>query len=173
MEFGPRALGGRSILADARRPEMQKKINLNIKFREDFRPFAPVVLEEDVQEYFECDRASPYMLFVFRVKPTLGDLFPAITHVDYSARVQTVNQAANPRFGALLSAFRQLTGVSVLVNTSFNVRGEPIVNTYEEAYAGFMRTKMDHLVLGNYIFNKQDQPAWVEKVNVKRFFSAD
>ena len=179
MEFGPRALGNRSILGDARNPEMQKKMNLKIKFREGFRPFAPSVLEEEVSEYFELDRASPYMLLVApvcaarqiglpagyddrelydRLYALRSDL-PAITHIDYSARVQTVTQATNPRYWQLLQEFKKLTGYSVLVNTSFNVRGEPIVCTPDDAYRCFMRTEMDYLVVGDYCFDKRDQPA--------------
>lgn len=180
MEFGPRALGNRSILADARNPEMQQKLNLKIKFRESFRPFAPSVLTEDRQEYFELNEASPYMLLVQPVKkarqiklpanyPSLtikeklyfkrSDL-PAITHIDYSARIQTVHKETNERYYRLIEAFKQLTGCSVLVNTSFNVRGEPVVCTAEDAYRCFMNTEMDYLVIGNYFFNKQEQPVW-------------
>jgi carbamoyltransferase len=177
MEFGPRALGARSILADPRRRDMQSKLNLKIKFRESFRPFAPSVLRENVAEYFELDHDSPYMLLVApvrrerRVVPS-GDQaklrgtdkltvarsdLPAITHVDYSARVQTVRQEENPPYFALLKAFERKTGCAVLINTSFNVRGEPIVCTPEDAFRCFMRTDMDHLVLGNYVLDKNDQ----------------
>lgn len=177
MEFGPRALGGRSILGDPRNPEMQRRLNLKIKYRESFRPFAPSVLREDVADYFELDVDSPYMLLVAEVKrnrrrrmsPEEEGLFgidklnvtrsdiPAVTHVDYSARVQTVHVETNPRYHALLSAFKQRTGCSVLVNTSFNVRGEPIVCTPEDAFRCFMGTEMETLVIGNCILRKADQ----------------
>lgn len=183
MEFGPRALGNRSILADARNPEMQKKLNLKIKYREGFRPFAPSVLAEEVQEYFELNEGSPYMLLVQPVKKerqnqlpanyqslSLTDKLyfqrsdlPAITHIDYSARIQTVHKETNERYYHLIEAFKQLTGYSVLVNTSFNVRGEPIVCSAEDAYRCFMNTEIDYLVIGNYFFNKQEQPAWENK----------
>jgi len=183
MEFGPRALGNRSIIGDPRNPEMQKRLNLKIKFREGFRPFAPSVLEEDVAEYFELDRPSPYMLLVTPVRkdrqrplppdyadrPMYDRLYfvrsdlPAITHVDYSARIQTVSRATNPRYWTLIDAFKRLTGCGVLVNTSFNVRGEPIVCTPDEAYRCFMRTEMDFLVMGDYVFEKTEQPPFVEE----------
>jgi carbamoyltransferase len=179
MEFGPRALGSRSILGDARNPRMQSAMNLKIKFRESFRPFAPVVLAERVGDYFELDRPSPYMLLVAPVCETLRremsaeerSLFgieklnvprstiPAVTHVDYSARVQTVHHATNPRLYALLSRFEELTGCAVLVNTSFNVRGEPIVCTPADAYRCFMRTEMDYLVIENFMLSRAAQPA--------------
>ena len=178
MEFGPRALGNRSILGDPRDPAMQKRLNLKVKFREGFRPFAPSVLEEDVAAHFELDRPSPYMLLVAPVRadqqrpfpsglqdaPLYDRLYfqrshlPAVTHVDYSARIQTVSRATNPRYWELLQAFKALTGCGVLVNTSFNVRGEPIVCTPDEAYRCFMRTDMDFLVLGDYVFDKREQP---------------
>jgi len=180
MEFGPRALGGRSIIGDPRSEKMQSVMNLKIKYRESFRPFAPAVLAEDVQEYFELDRPSPYMLIVAPVRESLRipmsaeqqQLFgvqklhvkrsqiPAITHVDYSARVQTVHEKSNPRFYALLERFKARTGCAVLVNTSFNVRGEPIVCTPEDAYRCFMRTEMDYLVVENYLMAKTEQPEW-------------
>lgn len=183
MEFGPRALGGRSILGDPRNPEMQKKLNLKIKYRESFRPFAPSVLAEDAADYFTGVTTSPYMLLVHEVQsnhrnPLPADYserdlkdklyfqrsdLPAITHVDFSARVQTVHRETNPVYHELITAFKALTGCGVVVNTSFNVRGEPIVNTPEDAYRCFMRTEMDYLVMGNYIFNKQQQPVWKEK----------
>jgi carbamoyltransferase len=179
MEFGPRALGNRSIIADPRNPEMQKKLNLKIKYREGFRPFAPAVLEEDCADYFDLDRPSPYMLLVTPVRRErqipvpAGDAearmydrlyvprsdLPAITHVDYSARIQTVSRTTNPRYWGLINAFKLLTGCAVIVNTSFNVRGEPIVCTPDEAYRCFMRTEMDFLAAGNYLFDKKDQPA--------------
>jgi carbamoyltransferase len=178
MEFGPRALGARSILGDARSPRMQSVMNLKIKYRESFRPFAPACLAEDVGELFELDRPSPYMLLVADVQAgrrlamseeqnswfgiqklnvPRSDI-PAVTHVDYSARVQTVHHDTNPRFHDLLSAFKRRTGYGVLVNTSFNVRGEPIVCTPEDAYLCFMRTEMDVLVLEDCILHKSEQP---------------
>ena len=184
MEFGPRALGNRSILGDARSPEMQETLNLKIKFRESFRPFAPSVLRERVGNCFELNETSPYMLLVAPVKESLrlggqsergGDDFlarlktprstlPAITHVDYSARIQTVAAEDNPRFHALLSEFEKNTGCPVLVNTSFNVRGEPPVCAPEEAFRCFMRTEMDYLVLGDFLLDKlQQNPANVVK----------
>lgn len=183
MEFGPRALGNRSILGDARNPEMQKKLNLKIKYRESFRPFAPIVLSEDVKEYFDPAVQSPYMLLVsdvnskHRVKlpenyyqlsltdrlyTSRSDL-PAITHLDFSARLQTVHPDTNQLLHRLLLAFKKKTGYSVMVNTSFNVRGEPIVCTPEDAYICFMRTEMDALIVGNHIFIKENQPEWEEK----------
>ncbi|MCP4310120.1 MAG: carbamoyltransferase [Bacteroidetes bacterium] len=183
MEFGPRALGNRSILADARSPEMQKKLNLKVKYREGFRPFAPSVLEECTGDYFEYEGSSPYMLMVAQVKKERqhqvpGDYFslpymdrlyvqrselPAITHIDFSARLQTVHRETNPRYWGLISEFRNLTGCGVIINTSFNVRGEPIVCTPEDAYRCFMRTEMDYLVVGDHLLKKEDQPAWEEK----------
>jgi hypothetical protein len=173
MEFGPRALGNRSILGDPRRPDMQEKLNLKIKFRESFRPFAPSVLEERVNDCFELSEPSPYMLLVAPVKEALRvhgqnqasadfmtrlksrrSTLPAVTHVDYSARVQTVAAADNPRFHRLLSQFEKRTGCPVLVNTSFNVRGEPPVCTSGDAYRCFMKTEMDYVVLGNYLLDK-------------------
>jgi carbamoyltransferase len=178
MEYGPRALGNRSILGDARNPEMQRKLNLGIKYREGFRPFAPAVVEEKAPEYFDLDKPSPYMLFVTSVnssrcisQPTAGPAdpilnrlyqqrsdIPAVTHVDYSARVQTVNQDTTPRFYQLLKSFANQTGCDVLVNTSFNVRGEPIVCSPEDAYRCFMSTEMDYLVIGDFLLKKGDQP---------------
>jgi carbamoyltransferase len=178
MEFGPRALGARSILGDARDPEMQKRMNLKIKFRESFRPFAPAVLAEHAREWFDLDRASPYMLLVADVTKErqipMTDVqqglfgidklnvkrssIPAVTHVDYSARVQTVHRETNPRFHALLSEFHGLTGCPVVVNTSFNVRGEPIVCAPDDAYRCFMGTDIDALVMGNALLLKENQP---------------
>jgi carbamoyltransferase len=180
MEFGPRALGGRSIIGDPRNQSMQSLMNLKIKYRESFRPFAPSVLAERVSDYFEIDRASPYMLMVapvserIRIKMTSEQekLFgidklhvprsqiPAITHVDYSARIQTVHPETNPRFYDLIRHFEQKTGCPMLVNTSFNVRGEPIVCSPEDAYRCFMRTQMDYLVLENFLLAKPEQPEW-------------
>jgi len=178
MEYGPRALGNRSILGDARNPDMQRKLNLSIKYREGFRPFAPAVSEDKTDEYFDLDRSSPYMLFVANVKNSRckknpdSDLnssllqrlynqrsdIPAVTHIDYSARVQTVHAKTNQRFYQLLKAFSYQTGCDVLVNTSFNVRGEPIVCTPDDAYRCFMSTEMDYLVMESYLFRKEDQP---------------
>lgn len=183
MEFGPRALGNRSILADARNREMQKKLNLKVKYREGFRPFAPSVLMEDLKEYFEFSDASPYMLMVapvhrkrrmdlpdnYHALPYMERLYvrrsdlPAITHIDFSSRLQTVHRETNPRFWQLINDFKQLTGSGVIINTSFNVRGEPVVCTPEDAYRCFMRTEMDFLVMGDFLCKKEDQPAWNEK----------
>ena len=193
MEFGPRALGARSIIGDARNPEMQKKLNLKIKYRESFRPFAPSVLAEDCKEYFEHDGISPYMLLVQPVvknrrknlpenysslglKEKLYHLrsdIPAITHIDFSARIQTVHKETNPKYHQLISAFKKRTGYGVIVNTSFNVRGEPIVCTPEDAYRCFMRTEMDYLVVGNFIFKKSEQPEWKSTDNWKNEFALD
>ena len=187
MEWGPRALGNRSILGDARRPDMQKRLNLKIKYREGFRPFAPSVLAEDAEEYFELSRPSPYMLLVAPVQARRllsegldkeGDLWerlyrprsdiPAVTHVDGSARIQTVHRETNERYWLLLKAFKERTGYGVLVNTSFNVRGEPIVRTPVEAYRCFMRTEMDYLVMGDFLLDKKLQPPWPEEKDVGR-----
>jgi carbamoyltransferase len=177
MEYGPRALGNRSIIGDPRDPDMQKRMNLKIKYREGFRPFAPSVLEEDISKYFDLDRPSPYMLLVAPVtesrrnplppdyaeKPLYERLYhlrsdiPAVTHVDYSARIQSVSRETNERYWRLINAFKEKTGCGLLVNTSFNVRGEPVVCSPEDAYRCFMRTEMDYLVMGNYMFNKKDQ----------------
>ncbi|MEV7899061.1 carbamoyltransferase family protein [Streptomyces cyaneofuscatus] len=180
MEFGPRALGARSIIGDPRNPDMQSAMNLKIKFRESFRPFAPAVLAEDAKDYFDLPQESPYMLVVSQVAAAQRleaqeggasglDLLkvrrstiPAVTHVDHSARVQTVTGHSNPAYHRLLTAFKALTGCPVLVNTSFNVRGEPIVNSPQEAYTCFMRTDIDMLALGNFLLEKSDQPAWQE-----------
>lgn len=182
MEFGPRALGNRSIIADPTNEEMQARLNLKIKFRESFRPFAPSVLYEDVADYFELDRESPYMLLVEKVKDDRrmkqnidqdlrengGDMLsvvrkkrsdiPAITHVDYSARIQTVTEETNPYYYHIIEEFKKLTGYGVIVNTSFNVRGEPIVCSLQDAYECFMRTEMDILVMENCILKKEEQP---------------
>jgi carbamoyltransferase len=193
MEFGPRALGNRSILGDARSTKMQSIMNLKIKYRESFRPFAPAVLEERVSEYFELDEPSPYMLLVAPVqerrrRPLTDEdrrLFgiarlnrprsdiPAVTHLDYSARIQTVSSATNPRFHALLKVFEEKTGYGVLVNTSFNVRGEPIVCSPADAYRCFMRTEMDVLVLGNCLLRKTAQPALTADVDWRAEFQLD
>jgi carbamoyltransferase len=192
MEFGPRALGNRSILGDARSPTMQKTLNLKVKYRESFRPFAPSVLAEDVADWFELDRASPYMLQVADVTPehrrdmTVEEksLFgidklnvprsdiPAVTHVDYSARIQTVHRETNPRYHALISAFKERTGCSVLVNTSFNVRGEPIVCTPEDAFHCFMGTEVEVLAVGNCLLKKEAQDPSL-KLDYKDAFELD
>ena len=164
MEYGPRALGNRSILGDPRDPGMQSRLNLKIKFRESFRPFAPAVSDERARACFELDRESPYMLLVAQVARGGATALPAITHVDGSARVQTVSAARNARFHRLLEAFERRTGCPVLVNTSFNVRSEPIVCTPEDAYRCFMKTGMDHLVLGRRLLHKAEQPPLREEV---------
>ena len=191
MEYGPRALGSRSILGDARNPDMQKKLNIKIKFREGFRPFAPIVIEEDASNYFDLDIPSPYMLLVKPVKEERLKKLPegfqswgimdklhfqrsdisAVTHVDYSARIQTVHKETNPRLYRLLQEFKKLTGYSVLINTSFNVRGEPVVNTPDEAYSCFMDTDMDWLVINNFLFDKSQQPESARNKN--RVIEAD
>ena len=193
MEFGPRALGGRSILGDPRSQRMQAMMNLKIKFRESFRPFAPVVLRERVSEYFEMDCDSPYMLLVAPVNAALRipmseeqqqlfgidklnvprSIIPAVTHIDYSARVQTVEREQNPEYYDLIAEFDRLTGCPVLVNTSFNVRGEPIVCRPEEAYNCFMRTEMDYLVMGNIVLDKREQGAFVDDKEWQKEFQLD
>jgi len=193
MEFGPRALGSRSILGDPRSPEMQKKMNLKIKFRESFRPFAPSVLEHRASEYFDLDTESPYMLLVSPVKEerrvSMTDeqsaLFgidklniprsdvPAITHVDYSARVQTVSRDRSPDYFDLISKFEELSGCPLVVNTSFNVRGEPIVCTPDDAYVCFMRTDMDFLILDSFFLAKSEQPEWEEEGDWRDEFELD
>jgi carbamoyltransferase len=192
MEFGPRALGGRSIIADPRSTTMQKQLNLKVKYRESFRPFAPSVLREDVFEWFEHETDSPYMLIVAGIQKdkrlTMTDkeeeLFgieklnvprssvPAITHVDYSARIQTVDTATNPRYHALISKFKEKTGYPLVVNTSFNVRGEPIVCTPTDAFKCFMETELDILVIGNYLLKKEEQDETL-KENYKEFYELD
>jgi len=192
MEFGPRALGNRSIIGDARSPKMQETMNLKIKFRESFRPFAPSVLEEHVSDWFQLDRDSPYMLLVADVaksiqKESEGENsaigleklclyrseIPAVTHVDFSARIQTVHYETNPRYHALINTFYKKTGCPVVVNTSFNVRGEPIVCTPEEAYSCFMHTEMDILVLENFILLKDAQNVLTLERNYKNEFQLD
>jgi carbamoyltransferase len=155
MEFGPRALGARSIIADARNPDNWKRVNLKIKFRESFRPFAPTVLGERTAEYFEFDHASPYMLFVAQVREDKR-VVPAITHVDGSARLQTIERGDHPLYYDLIKEFDKLTGCPVIINTSFNVRGEPIVCTPQDAFRCFMRTEMDYLVMGSFLLNKKE-----------------
>ncbi|MBU4201431.1 MAG: carbamoyltransferase [Verrucomicrobia bacterium] len=192
MEFGPRALGNRSIIGDARSTKMQSIMNLKIKYRESFRPFAPTCLEERVRDYFDLDRPSPYMLLVApvradrcrgieesgtltvrdRINQVRSDI-PAITHVDYSARVQTVAPDTNPDYYAIIKAFEKRTGYGIIINTSFNVRGEPIVCTPEDAYRCFMRTEMDWLVLGPFVLDKKRQPAWTEKKNWRQDYVLD
>lgn len=193
MEFGPRALGNRSIIGDARHPEMQKKMNLKIKFRESFRPFAPAILEEDIQEYCSENVRSPYMLLVLPLKPgrcyllpdnyLKGDLFkrlyfqrsdvPAITHIDFSARIQTVSKATNERFWQVINAFKQLTGYGIVINTSFNVRGEPIVATPLDALRCFMNTEIDYLVINNFLFDKTQMSGIKSDFAGKYHFSPD
>lgn len=168
MEWGPRALGHRSILGDPRHPEMRKIINMKIKFREGFRPFAPSILEEYVSQYFELDRPSPYMLLVAQVSADHPDL-PAITHVDNSARIQTINREQDELYYDLIDAFRRRTGCPLLINTSMNVRGEPIVNTPDDAYRCFMRTDMDALVCGPFLLVKAEQPALQLKSAAEEF----
>src|SRR4029077_10370436 len=192
MEFGPRSLGARSILGDARSPSMQKTLNLRVKYRESFRPFAPAVLREDLEKYFDIKSDSPYMLMVAPVNEDRrramteaeealfgieklnvprSDI-PAVTHVDYSARIQTVHAESNPRFHALLSAFKAKTGCPVLVNTSFNVRGEPIVHTPEDAFRCFMGPELDALAVGNLYLVKGDQDPALKR-DYKNAFELD
>ncbi len=193
MEFGPRALGARSIIGDARSPKMQSTMNLKIKYRESFRPFAPIIKADKLSEWFEHNRPSPYMLMVSPIHPSKQismteaqqklfgisklhvprSTIPAVTHVDNSARIQTVHPETNPKLYDLLDKFEQLTHCPILINTSFNVRGEPIVCTPEDAYRCFMRTEMDYLVLENVILNKKDQPLWEEASNWKNEFLLD
>ena len=193
MEFGPRALGNRSILGDPRCPEMQKKLNLKIKYREGFRPFAPSVLEEDISTFFDIDTISPYMLLVAPVlesrRTKLPDKYeelplyerlyflrsdvPSITHIDFSARIQSVSRETNPKYWQLINTFKKKTGYGIVVNTSFNVRGEPIVCSPDDAYRCFMRTEMDYLVMGNYLFDKKEQPNWDKADNWKEEFKLD
>ncbi len=193
MEFGPRALGARSIIGDARSEKMQSILNLKIKFRESFRPFAPAILKERVQDYFEMEEESPYMLLVAPIQPKhrkpLSDVqgklwgidllnvpksdIPAVTHVDYSARIQTVHQETNSRFYRMIQAFEKKSGCPVVVNTSFNVRGEPIVCTPEDAYRCFMRTEMDILVLENCMLKKSEQPQFSDSADWQKEFQLD
>ena len=193
MEFGPRALGNRSIIGDARNPEMQSLMNLKIKYRESFRPFAPSVLVEDIDEYFEIKEPSPYMLLVAPVRRDRrnevsedgNQLFgmeklkiprsdiPAITHVDYSARIQSVDSKQNSRYHSLISKFKQKTGYGIIINTSFNVRGEPIVCSPQDAYLCFMRTEMDLLALGNCLLQKVEQPELTEEKDWRKVYELD
>jgi carbamoyltransferase len=192
MEFGPRALGARSILGDPRSPTMQKQLNLRIKYRESFRPFAPAVLREDVADWFELDADSPYMLLVAGVRPerrrrmsneeealfgidklnVVRSEIPAVTHVDYSARIQTVHADTNPRFHNLIERFKAKTGCPALVNTSFNVRGEPIVCTPEDAFRCFMGSDIEFLVVGNCMMRKENQDPTL-KIEYKDDFEPD
>ena len=193
MEFGPRALGNRSILGDPRSPKMQAEMNLKIKFREGFRPFAPSVLEHRASDYFDLDVPSPYMLLVAPVKKERQILMseaqrglwgidqlnvvrsdiPAVTHIDYSARVQTVSHETNPNYFDLITEFERMTGCGVVVNTSFNVRGEPIVCTPADAYRCFRRTHLDHLVLWPFILDKAQQPEWNDTEQWRDTFQLD
>ena len=186
-EFGPRALGNRSILADPRNPEMQKKLNLKIKYREGYRPFAPSVLEEDYNKFFEGNCMSPYMLLVKKIKKQIKQKIPedywnlnywdklytsrsklqSITHVDFSARIQTVSKKTNLRYWNLINEFKKISNVGVLVNTSFNVRGQPIVNSPEDAFRCFMNTEMDYLVIGNFFYEKRNQEVKINKDEFK------
>jgi carbamoyltransferase len=185
MEFGPRALGARSIIADARNPQMQSRMNLKIKYRESFRPFAPSVLKEKASEWFELEKESPYMLLVAPIKKSKRfiidkdlagfdklkkprSLIPAVTHVDYSARIHTVSRENNPLYYDLIYEFYKKTGCPVIINTSFNVRGEPIVLTPEDAYRCFMHTGIDYLILGSFILDKRDQCAIKKRDNLTR-----
>ncbi len=193
MEFGPRALGARSIIGDARSPKMQSVMNLKIKFRESFRPFAPSTLGEYASDYFEIDRPSPYMLLVAYVRPekrremtesenklwgidklnVVRSEVPAITHVDYSARLQTVHEDTNSLYHKMIRAFYELTGCPVIVNTSFNVRGEPIVCSPKDAYICFMRTEMDYLVMENFVLDKKEQPPLMSDIDWRKEFELD
>jgi carbamoyltransferase len=191
MEFGPRALGNRSIIGDARSPKMQSVMNLKIKFRESFRPFAPSVIREHASKYFGLENQSPYMLLVAPVKKeickevTLDGMIgldklkvvrseiPAVTHVDYSARIQTVDEHDNPRYYSMIKSFYNKTGCPVIINTSFNVRGEPIVCTPEHAYLCFMRTDMDYLVMGNCLLNKQEQKKLIHDIDWRKEYELD
>ena len=193
MEFGPRALGCRSIIGDARNPEMQKKLNLKIKYREGFRPFAPSVLAESTEEYFDLKEDSPYMLLVAPIKESRRKKLPtdfhdkdlweklytkrsdvqSITHLDFSARIQTVHKETNPKYWELINEFKNQTGYGLVVNTSFNVRGEPIVCTPYDAYRCFMSTEMDYLVINNFVFYKKNQIDWENKEKWRVKFKMD
>jgi carbamoyltransferase len=193
MEFGPRALGGRSIIGDARSTKMQEVMNLKIKFRESFRPFAPTVLRERVSDWFDLDQESPYMLLVAPVAKTrrremteeeqklfglrklltIRSTIPAVTHVDYSARVQTVTEDHQPMYYRMVKKFEDKYGCPVIINTSFNVRGEPIVGAPEHAYMCFMRTNMDYLLLGNFLLEKKDQKPLDKDIDWLKEFELD
>ena len=192
MEFGPRALGGRSIIADARSPLMQKHLNLKVKYRESFRPFAPSILRENVEDWFEYKTDSPYMLFVANLKKDRRRIMtkdeislfgidklnvkrssvPAITHIDYSARLQTVHADTNPRYHAIISKFKEKTGCPIIVNTSFNVRGEPIICSPTDAFKCFMGTELDILAIGDYVLYKNQQNKTL-KDNYKEIYDLD
>ena len=193
MEFGPRALGSRTIIGDARSSDMQKTMNLKIKYRESFRPFAPSIRAENISDYFEIDRESPYMLLVANVQKdkqvkmseeqnsyfgleklnVVRSEVPAVTHVDYSARIQSVNEKTNPLYHRMLTKFNDKYGCPVIVNTSFNVRGEPIVCTPKDAYLCFMRTEMDCLIIGNYLLEKTEQKPLVGDSDWQSEFELD
>ena len=193
MEFGPRALGARSIIGDARSPEMQSKMNLKIKYRESFRPFAPTVLKEHVAEWFELDKESPYMLLVapvcrtkrveekkegeelvgFEKLKSRRSQIPAVTHVDYSARVQTIRREDHPLYYDMINSFYKKTGFPVIINTSFNVRGEPLVCTPEDAFKCFMRTEMDYLVMGSFLLDKREQKKLEHDIKWQKVFELD
>jgi carbamoyltransferase len=190
MEFGPRALGARSIIGDARNPDMQSRMNLKIKYRESFRPFAPTVLRDKAAEWFELDKESPYMLLVAAVRPDkrikvnidsegldklkiTRSLIPAVTHVDYSARIQTIKRDEHPLYYDMIQVFSQKTGCPAIINTSFNVRGEPLVLSPQDAYKCFMRTEMDYLMLGSFLLNKKEQPAIEEDINWRKDLELD
>lgn len=193
MEYGPRALGNRSIVGDARNPEMQKKLNIKIKYREGFRPFAPSVLIEDMEEYFDLKSSSPYMLIVAQIQEKRKNILPenyhemplwdklyykrsdiqSITHLDYSARIQSVHKDTNPRYWELINEFKKQTGYGLVVNTSFNVRGEPIICSPLDAYKCFMSTEMDFLVIGDYLYCKTEQPDWQNKEKWMTKFKMD
>src|SRR3990172_9699808 len=193
MEFGPRALGSRSIIGDARSKKMQETMNLKIKFRESFRPFAPSVIKEKVSDFFEIDRESPYMLLVAPVRrdirremseaeqklfgidklKVVRSVIPAVTHVDYSARIQTVSEDDNPLYYKLIKNFEEKYGCPVIINTSFNVRGEPIVCTPEDAHLCFMRTNMDYLLMGNYLVEKEEMKPLDKDIDWLKEFELD
>ena len=193
MEFGPRALGARSIIGDARSPKMQAKMNMKIKYRESFRPFAPSVLWEHVSDYFEIDQPSPYMLLVANIKSdkrremtqeeqklwgidklnVVRSTIPAVTHVDYSARLQTVHEETNPLYHKMIKSFYEMTGCPVIINTSFNVRGEPIVCSPQDAYICFMRTEMDYLIMENFILDKAEQNPLAHDGDWRKEFQLD
>ena len=193
MEFGPRALGARSIIGDARSPQMQSKMNLKIKYRESFRPFAPTVLAEHVAEWFQLDKESPYMLIVAPVRPekrlaprpeeqglsgfeklkSSRSSIPAVTHVDYSARVQTIKREDHPLYYDLINSFYKKTGFPVIINTSFNVRGEPLVCTPEDAFRCFMRTEMDYLSMGSFLLDKKAQKKLEHDIKWQQVFALD
>lgn len=191
LEFGPRALGARSIIGDPRREEMQSKMNLKIKYRESFRPFAPTVLKEQAEEWFDLDGESPYMLLVADVKEDkrlpqqdngrIGfdklkekrSSIPAVTHIDYSARIQTIKREDNPLYYDVIQAFNAKAGCPLIINTSFNVRGEPLVCTPEDAYKCFMRTEMDYLIIGRFLLDKKEQNSLVKDTKWQEVFELD